>query len=242
MNKKRLPRWLSNKESACNAGGEGSIPGLGRSPGEGNAIHSKILIWRIPWTPGDWSPMDFHPEEPGGLRSMDSQRLGHDWTKHSTWLRKHAALGASGSPLGTTKGIRIKLTLYYRRQGSRTKRKQVLGDHLATGYSYNPDFSFGLLSYMSQYIPFIIQTRMSQDFWYVQPKVTDTCFPPSLPHENKSAVHLVLANREGFFWNTDENNYHGFMFQQQPIYALESGLTKIEWADLTKGNFWKWFQ
>ena len=29
-------RWLSGKESACNAGDEGSIPGSGKSPGEGN--------------------------------------------------------------------------------------------------------------------------------------------------------------------------------------------------------------
>ena len=28
--------WLSDKESACQAGDAGSIPGLGRSPGEGN--------------------------------------------------------------------------------------------------------------------------------------------------------------------------------------------------------------
>jgi len=32
----RLPRWLSGKESACNAGDEGLIPGLERSPGEGH--------------------------------------------------------------------------------------------------------------------------------------------------------------------------------------------------------------
>jgi len=31
-----LPWWLSNKESTCNAGDVGSIPGLGRFPGEGN--------------------------------------------------------------------------------------------------------------------------------------------------------------------------------------------------------------
>ena len=31
------------KESACNAGDLGSIPGLGRSPGEGMATHSSIL-------------------------------------------------------------------------------------------------------------------------------------------------------------------------------------------------------
>ena len=44
-----------------------SIPGLGRFPGGGNATHSSILAWEIPWT-----------EEPGGLQSMGSQRVGHD--------------------------------------------------------------------------------------------------------------------------------------------------------------------
>ena len=29
-----LPRWLSGKESACQGGHMGLIPGLGRSPGE----------------------------------------------------------------------------------------------------------------------------------------------------------------------------------------------------------------
>ena len=51
----------------ANAGDAGLIPGLGRSPGEGNATHSSILAWRIPWT-----------EEPGRLQSMGSQRVGHD--------------------------------------------------------------------------------------------------------------------------------------------------------------------
>ena len=34
---------------------------------EGMATHSSILAWRIPWT-----------EEPGGLQSTGSQRVGHD--------------------------------------------------------------------------------------------------------------------------------------------------------------------
>ena len=34
---------------------------------KGMATHSCILAWRIPWT-----------EEPGGLQSMGSQRVGHD--------------------------------------------------------------------------------------------------------------------------------------------------------------------
>ena len=34
---------------------------------EGMATQSSILAWRIPWT-----------EEPSGLQSMGSQRVGHD--------------------------------------------------------------------------------------------------------------------------------------------------------------------
>ena len=60
-----LPRWPSIKESACSAGDSGSIPGLGRSTEM--ATHSSSLAWRIPPT-----------EEPGGLQSMGSQRVGHD--------------------------------------------------------------------------------------------------------------------------------------------------------------------
>ena len=48
-----LPKWLSGKESTCSAGAAGdlgSIPGSGRSPGEGMATLSSILAWRIPWT------------------------------------------------------------------------------------------------------------------------------------------------------------------------------------------------
>ena len=35
--------------------------------GEGNGNPLQFLAWRIPWT-----------EEPGGLQSMGSQRVGHD--------------------------------------------------------------------------------------------------------------------------------------------------------------------
>ena len=42
--------------------------GLGFDPlEEGMATHSSILAWRIPWT-----------EEPGGLQSIGSQRVGRD--------------------------------------------------------------------------------------------------------------------------------------------------------------------
>ena len=40
-----FPKWLSGKESTCDAGDSGSIPGLGRSPGggNGNLLHYSCL-------------------------------------------------------------------------------------------------------------------------------------------------------------------------------------------------------
>ena len=42
---------------------------------KGMATHSSILAWRIPWT-----------EEPGGLQSMGSQRVRHDWATLLTYF------------------------------------------------------------------------------------------------------------------------------------------------------------
>jgi len=39
--KSGLPRWLSGKKSTCQSGDPGLIPGLGRSPEEGNGN----LLW-----------------------------------------------------------------------------------------------------------------------------------------------------------------------------------------------------
>ena len=105
---------LKNACSAGDARDMGSILGLGRSPGGGNgnplqcsclrnpldrgpwqatvhgvakswtplsmheekamAPHSSTLAWKIPWV-----------EEPGGLQSMGSLGVGHDWAT-SLWL------------------------------------------------------------------------------------------------------------------------------------------------------------
>ena len=47
---------------------------------EGMATHSSILAWRIPGKEG-----------PGGLQSMWSQRVGHNWTTRSSraWSNKY---------------------------------------------------------------------------------------------------------------------------------------------------------
>ena len=59
------------KHPSAHAGGPGdlgSIPGLGRSPGGGYGNPLWYSCLGNPWT-----------EEPGGLQSMGSQRVRHDW-------------------------------------------------------------------------------------------------------------------------------------------------------------------
>ena len=55
-----FPGGSDGKESTCNVGDLGSIPGLGRPP-------PLFLPGESPWT-----------EEPGRLQSMGLQRVGHD--------------------------------------------------------------------------------------------------------------------------------------------------------------------
>ena len=52
-----LPRWLSSKESACNAGNAGntgSIPGSEKSPGEGNGNPLQDSCLENPMDRGAW--------------------------------------------------------------------------------------------------------------------------------------------------------------------------------------------
>ena len=74
-----FPGGSDGKESAYNAGDMGSIPGLGRSPWRRAWLPTPVFLpGESPWT-----------EEPGGLQSMRSQRVSHDWTtKLGTALHK----------------------------------------------------------------------------------------------------------------------------------------------------------
>ena len=58
-----LPHSSVGRESACNAGDLGSIPGWEDPLEKEMATHSSILAWEIPWT-----------EELGRLQSMGLQK------------------------------------------------------------------------------------------------------------------------------------------------------------------------
>ena len=56
-----FPGGSAGKESACNVGDLGSIPGWEDPLEKGKATHCSILAWRIPWT----------------VEFMELQRAGH---------------------------------------------------------------------------------------------------------------------------------------------------------------------
>ena len=62
-----FPGGSDGKESDCSVGDPGSISVLVRSLGEASGNPLQNSSWRIPWI-----------EEPGGLQSMGSQRVGYD--------------------------------------------------------------------------------------------------------------------------------------------------------------------
>ena len=66
-----FPGGSDCKESACKAGDRGSIPGLGRSPGEGNGNPLQYSCLENPMDSGAWR-----------LQSMGSQEL--DMTEQLT--------------------------------------------------------------------------------------------------------------------------------------------------------------
>ena len=70
--------WADSKESPHNAH-LGSIPGSENTLEKEMATHSSILAWRTP-----------RSEEPGGLQSLGSQRIGHDWMAKHTLTHTHS--------------------------------------------------------------------------------------------------------------------------------------------------------
>ena len=93
-----LPCCLSGKESTHNAGDVSSILGWKDPLEKEIATHSSILAWSIPRT-----------EEPDGLQSMESKRVGHnrvtkpqkpslEQTVSLTWSRTLSAVCPDISP------------------------------------------------------------------------------------------------------------------------------------------------
>ena len=80
-----FPGGSEVKVSSCNAGDLGSIPGLGRSPREGNGNPLQYSCLENPMDGEAWGP-----------QSMGSQRVGHNW---ATLLSLSLSSGRGSFPL-----------------------------------------------------------------------------------------------------------------------------------------------
>ena len=105
LQKPGFPWWLSGKESACNAGDPGSIPGSGRSPGGGNGNPLQYSCLENPMDREAWRATMYGvtksqdratntslvktEEQPPPHKDQDRRwRWGRDWT------RTHQAFGS----------------------------------------------------------------------------------------------------------------------------------------------------
>ena len=75
---------------------------------KGMATHSSILAWRIPWT-----------EEPGGLQSTGSQRVGQNSLTNTMNMNERKIWGEGGilQEQGRTRGLECREDEAERRQG-----------------------------------------------------------------------------------------------------------------------------
>ena len=82
------------------------------------APHSSTLAWKIPWT-----------EEPGGLQSMGSLRVGHDWAPSlSLFIFMHWRRKWQPTPVflsGESQGQRSLVAAIYGVTQSRTRLKRL---------------------------------------------------------------------------------------------------------------------
>ena len=69
---------------------------------EGMATHSSVLAWRISWT-----------EEPGGLRSIGSQRVGHNLSNLASTVSYHSVLCTWDSPSSVAQSCHCCCAFHY---------------------------------------------------------------------------------------------------------------------------------
>ena len=82
-----LPWWLNGKESTFQCRRRAFDSWTGKIPWRKKWPSTPLFFaWKIPWGGG---------EEPGGLQSMGSQRVGHNWaTKQQQWLSCSPGMGS----------------------------------------------------------------------------------------------------------------------------------------------------
>ena len=144
-------------------------------PEKAMAHHSGTLAWKIPWT-----------EEPGGLQSMGSLRVGHDW------LHFHFSLSSigegNGNPLQCSclenpRNIGAWWAALYGVAPSRTRLKWLSSSSNkrsrdTTGIRVSPQFILGCFLILFLFSGVNLFPNFSQLLFSIHPSWIHSFFPP----------------------------------------------------------------
>ena len=140
----------------------GLIPGQEDPLEKGMAAHSSVLAWRIPWA-----------EEPGGLQSIRSQRVEHDWSTLACMLYSLQAYSMV---------IKYFYTLWNDHHNESSCRSfYSISDHIPYAW---------FLSLWFQSVQFS-QSVVSESLWPHGLQYTRLPCPSSTPRDAQTQVHWV---------------------------------------------------
>ena len=94
---------------------------------KGMATHSSILAWWIPWT-----------EETGGLQSMGSQSVGHDWITNTFIIIRQTCIEQSMWPLPLRKASLVVINLKCTEMGLLWQPSGTDFAFQCRGYGFSP--------------------------------------------------------------------------------------------------------
>ena len=166
-NLRSFPGGSEVKHLLANAGdtGEMQVGSLGQEDPleEGIATHSSTLAWEIPWT-----------EEPGGLQSMGSQRVGHNWAT----VQAHTHfLSSTHFP----RGLHVLIQTSRQSKGRRipwnsiqAPTKNLQGTHKLQGYVYSTSMHHSplgrkQLNHFPARSPWMSPKELGTELWSLDP-------------------------------------------------------------------------
>ena len=120
-----------SRESSCNTGDWVQSLGQKDPLEKGMANHSRILVWKIPWT-----------EDPGRLQSMELQRVRHNWATNTFTLWHIILLGKHNLKKSLADGLCSRLQRFSR------ETEDIGWSYKSCIFPSTPTLTFGEYTYL----------------------------------------------------------------------------------------------
>ena len=135
---------------------------------EGMATHFSILDWEMLWT-----------EEPGGIQSMRSQRIGHNWEikQQQGTLQPFCINGCNSLTRGGYLFIHVFAYLFLRVQATNAQRGQAMAQGHTAGMEWSQDINLLLKPFHLLYHGQSSCPRKSQNKSHSITSIPPLCLP-----------------------------------------------------------------